>query len=163
MTTSAKYICKECKCSYGIELGIIDSFLPEYEKLIGSVKRGDYGEEWQQAFNQIIEVAIDTTMEVFECPVCHSSENAKDLNLYIPRDPQALERIRSAKVTVDRWGQVRPVIRHDLKNCYRLYKQREHTCPKCKSAMEKVDISLNNYSYPCPKCGTSNTPQTVQK
>ncbi|MGN0301781.1 MAG: hypothetical protein ACI4BI_02775 [Anaerotardibacter sp.] len=137
----AIYVCKDCKLKYSAETGIVDDFLPTYEQTINAIKEGAYGPEWKSAFDEIIEVAVDHTYEVYVCPQCNRWENTPDLSLYIPRDEASLERIRSAKLTVDRWGAVRPVMRHDLRNCYRLFKERKHLCPTCNINMEKVDIA----------------------
>ncbi len=158
----AIYVCEHCKSKYSVETGIVEDFLNTYKSTVASIEEGKYGPEWKNAFDQIIEVALDHTYEVYVCPQCNCWENGPDLSLYIPKDEASLERIRSAKMTVERWGSVRPVMRNDLRNCYRLFKEKQHLCPHCKTKMVKADLPLQNYVLDCPNCKESNTPQTIQ-
>lgn len=132
--------CKKCKFKQIYHLGVGMMFPRVYQRIVGAVRNGEYGEEWKKFFEENTGAAIMAEQRLYQCSACKHLEQDYDLSLYLNKNGTAPEH--------DYWP-------HwcDFDHEYKFVKNYIHKCPKCSARMHKIK-DFENTKLPCPKCGS---------
>ena len=147
--------CKNCHHEYRTKLGSGMLYPKVYQRLLGAIMDGDYGETLQEVAKQHQYTAVNAEYVLYICSDCRHWEISQDTTLYAPNN---LEEIRTSQFgikTVEEWGYVPYAYDWMLKESYHVIKRCYHSCPKCGRRMHKASAK-EELNLPCPKCGTDN-------
>ena len=125
-----------------------------YQQVVEDVLAGEYGREWKEAAQGIEHFAVDAELKLFRCDECGWWDVDYDMSLYAPKDVRALMKKRYGEKTVARWGHAPYVMDYDLRDDYRLVKERVHPCEECGKPMTAVDVESGDApALKCLECG----------
>ncbi len=151
MGSGNSYVCSKCKKHYNAFWGTGKFFPKLYADTVADVKAGKYGEMARRIMCNKKFVAIDAAQYVYICSKCHYWKVAKDMSLYILKNPKAL--MKKYGLESDEKLNNRPYVDgYMLQKEYRILKRYNHVCDKCKRIMHKSSGKERD-KLPCPDCG----------
>ena len=161
MGTLKRYKCNECRYSKELHLGIGMLYPMVSDTVKDSIASGEFGEELRQAYSGCELPAVCPVEAVYACPECGHWDVFRDASVYEPTDPVAARKEVYGIKTVEEWGGIPYVMRHDVASGkYRLIARFEPLCPKCGQGMRAIEGSpeskLKGGGLKCPRCGSNN-------
>lgn len=149
------FTCKKCGKRNSAFLGIGMGMLREYESTVNEILDGTWGEEYKKIVEENQLAGPDVENELYICRACGQWKAEKNMNLYVPKDPEAIWDKQYGIMTVRERGRVPYLMRYDLEQDYRCVKIKRHIC-KCGKRMHKVSLDEID-TIPCQYCGTVNS------
>lgn len=144
--------CSKCQKDYDVFLGIGMMFPKVYKELVEKIRSGKYGSEWKTLIDSEDNVVVDAEKTVFCCPECAAWRAEPNLSLYVAVNEDAIKEAKSGYPYMHKMSPIAEFMM--TKPEYKLLKQYDHKCKKCKIVMhEASDDELR--SLPCPKCGAA--------
>ena len=153
-----EFTCEKCGHTYDVMLGSGFLLPSVYEEAIEDIREGKMGEEYREILLENPWAAVDCENELYKCRCGNwSVEQCNDL--YLPKDPEAVRKMKYGEKTAEELGELPYVMQWELKENFTLARQREHRCKKCGREMRKIlrpEAYVRRYGLPCPKCGEKN-------
>lgn len=138
MGNGFQLVCKHCTYSKTFLLGFGMGYSELNKTTIKKIRKGVYGQEWQQLLTDYPNGQIDTESCLYVCPYCNTLSDELKLSFYKIRDK-----------SIPDYG----LNLSDNKR-YELVKEYVHRCPQCSGRMKRI-MDPHNTSYICPKCDTT--------
>lgn len=151
-----RYLCKKCRTKYGMRLGVGVDFQKVYAQIVKRIKLGLYGEEWKELYLSRKFVAVNVEKNLYVCEGCGNWKTQFILDLYVPKDPDALKHETYGTKALEEWGFVPFASAHELSKDFKLLKSYYHKCPQCNRRMRKA-LKKDFEALPCPSCQRKNT------
>lgn len=149
------YLCKKCKTKYGMKLGVGVDFRKVYTQIVKGIKLGAYGDEWKELFSSQKFVAVNVEKALYICDHCGHWKTQFVLDLYVPKDPDAVCNQMYGIKTLDEWGYVPFASAYELSKDFKFLKSYYHKCSSCNKRMRKAD-KKDFEALSCPKCERKN-------
>lgn len=134
--------CRKCGYEFTAFLGIGMLFPVVYEETVSKIRKGKYGKEYKQFFEEHPNAAVNCENEAAVCTGCGRFECVKNLSLYLPKDENK-KTGQGYKMACD--------LEEDYVKCM----EYEHKCSVCRSPMKFIDLleEMRNGKVSCPECG----------
>ena len=140
--------CSKCGCNYMMSWGEGFIFPMVYERTVGEIREGAFGEEIRRIFEERDDLAVDCGEDLFVCS-CGNWTTETNLDVYEPLTNES-----------GTGGARDYYMREDLKKDFRLLSRRTHVCARCGRKMKRIgrpwDYAMQ-HGLACPECGTVNT------
>ena len=92
----------KCQCQdNNLRNGIGMLYPNTYKETIDKIKAGEYGREIQELFEKNNLLAIDAEKTLFYCEKCGHVESMMPLDVYKPKDPEAIKKKKYGIKTVE--------------------------------------------------------------
>ena len=130
--------CSKCGYHKTFYLGSGMGFPQEYKKVVMKIRKGTYGKELQNFFENYPGAVVNAETELYQCPGCNYLQADHNLSLYVHKQGQPPENGYWIKYL-------------DFNQEYSYVRSYAHKCPKCRQRMRHITDSTS--PVPCPECG----------
>lgn len=153
-----EFTCEKCGHTYDVMLGSGFLLPTLFRDTLEEIREGKLGEEFREILLKNPWAAVDCENELYKCRCGNwSVEQCNDL--YVPKDPEAVRKMKYGEKTAEEWGELPYVMKWQLDKYFSLARQRTHLCKKCGREMKKIkhpDESIRCSGLSCPECGAKN-------
>lgn len=132
--------CDHCGYQQQFNLGVGMAFPYTYDKIVKTIKNGEYGDEFKEFFDNHKGAVVDVQTELYRCSECNRLDQDYNLSLYVHKEDKEPE-----YGIWYSWSD---------KEDYIFVKSFSHICSECGKRMHIVRES-ELHKLICPECGES--------